>query len=366
MEQAIEQRQSLLYWTGMCRMGSMVMSGMILVGLLSGLVFGQDKENWDQVIAAAKKERKVVIYGSSTFRPAVKEIEPEFMKLYDIKVEYLTGRSREVRERVNTEVRTGKQVADVAHGGGTSMPALWQDGGLANWLPPSLKAVRPEILKSMDIPDIPITPITVQIEGGLLINTNLVPPAQEPKSWKDLADPKWRGKILMDDPRAAGAGNVWFISTLRYPSLGVEFHKRLAQNKPVFLGTGTFTQIEGRVAQGEYPMGLPTHASVIVEHEGAPLKWISPQEGIAWTVMGLGLVKNAPRSNAAKLFINFALSEKFQRVLGKQNAPVRMGVEAGRKEWSLDHVVLLPRSLAPSAKEREKFYRMAESLYGIR
>ena len=141
MEQAIEQRQSPLCWTGMCRVGSVVMSGMILVGLLSGLVFGQDKENWDQVIAAAKKEGKVVIYGSSTFRPAVKEIEPEFMKLYGIKVEYLTGRSREVRERVNTEVRTGKQVADVAHGGGTSIPALWQDGGLANWLPPSLKAV---------------------------------------------------------------------------------------------------------------------------------------------------------------------------------------------------------------------------------
>ena len=70
----------------------------------------------------------------------------------------------------------------------------------------------------------------------ILINRNRVSAKDKPKSWKDLANPKWKGAILMDDPRSAGAGHALFVGTLLQPELGEDFHRKLAQNKPVFLG----------------------------------------------------------------------------------------------------------------------------------
>lgn len=337
---------------------------LLLAGTMPTSADGQASENWDSVVAAAKKEGRVVIYGVSSFRPMVEAIRSELAKRYNIKVEYLVGRSREVRERVMAEFRAKRHVSDIAVAGATSLPALWVDGGVENWRPPSLKTVRPEILKALS--DIPITPLYAQIQGGVLINTNLVAIDTELRSWKDLTDPRWNRKILMDDPRSAGAGYTWFVSTLRHPSLGKEFHITLAQNKPTFLGTGTYQQIPNMVAQGQYPMGFPVDSNAIIELKGAPVKWIALKEGVSYTVMGIALVKNAPRPNAAKVFIDFALSEDFQRVVAETSAPVRIGTKAKREEWSLDHVNFLPRPIADSRKEREENYRLAESIYGLR
>lgn len=339
--------------------------GILLVGLNWSFANGQDKEAWDKVLAAAKKEGKVIVYGVSTFRPMVKEIEGAFAKRFGIKIEFLTGRSREVRERVKMEVRTGKPIADVAMAGATSLPALWRDGGLERWFPPSLKFVRPVVLKTLDIEKFPMTPVYAGLKG-ILINTNLISAKEEPKSWRDLANPKWRGKIVMDDPRSAGAGHGAFVSTWRHPSLGREFHEKLAQNKPVFLGAGTYQQIAAKIAQGEYAIGFPIDADAVVDFSSAPVKWIAPIEGVHHTVMAVALVKNSGRSNAAKVFIDFVLSEDFQRVVGDSNAPVTEGIPSKRKEWSLDYATLLPRPLVETGEELQQFYRLAESIYGIR
>ena len=216
-----------------------VIAGLAIVAATSGLAVGQSVEDWNKVIAAAKKERKVVIYGTTTVRDFSLKIASKFKKRYGVTVEYLSGRSREVRERVNTEVRTGRQNADIAQAGATTLPAIIVDGGIEHWLPPSIKFVRPDILKSMAIPQRPIVPIAVNLRG-IIVNTRLVPPGEEPRSFRDLADPKWRGKILMDDPRSAGAGNSLFVGILTHPKLGEEFHRKLAKNKPVFLGSGFF------------------------------------------------------------------------------------------------------------------------------
>ena len=57
-------------------------------------------------------------------------------------------------------------------------------------------------------------------------------PADEPKSWKDILDPKWAGKILSDDYRALGGGAVFFV--VMHDTFGKEFHEKLAAQKPVF------------------------------------------------------------------------------------------------------------------------------------
>ena len=111
---------------------------------------------------------------------------------------------------------------------------------------------------------------------------------------------------------------------------------------------------------------MPIDADAVVDFANAPVKWIAPAEGVHHTVMAVALVKNAARSNAAKVFIDFVLSEEFQRVVGDSNAPVREGIASKRKEWSLDYTTLLPRPLVETAEELQEFYRLAESIYGIR
>jgi iron(III) transport system substrate-binding protein len=323
--------------------------------------YGQDPN----LVASAQKEGKVVIYGASSFRPMVKGMEAAFTKKYGIKIEYLIVPSREIRDRVGREVRMQKPIADVAQAGATSLPAVWQDGALDSWLPQSVASIRSEIVHSMDLPKIPITPLYANFRG-ILVNTSLVTGSEQPASWKDLSDSRWRGKILMDDPRSAGAGNSMFVSTIRHPNLGQGFHEKLVLNKPVYVGSGTYQQIATRVAQGEFAIGFPVDADAIEVLKGAPVKWIAPKEGVTYTIMGIGLIKNAARANAAKLFIDYLLSDEFQAFVGNSAAPVKKGIKSRRQEWSLDHASLLPRPLAETREERESYYRLIESIYGIR
>ncbi|MBI4525868.1 MAG: extracellular solute-binding protein [Deltaproteobacteria bacterium] len=319
----------------------------------------------ESIVQAAKKEGKVVHYGTSGSKEAFDKAQSLFRKKYGLKVEILYMRSREVRERVNTERRAKRYIADVAFAGATSLPALWEDGGLENWLPPSIKTVRDEVAEVMELPKVPISPIHVNLRG-ILVNTAAVPAGREPKAWRDLGDPFWQGKILMDDPRSAGAGQSWFQSTLRVPELGEAFHEALAKNKPLFVGTGTYQQIEAAITAGQFPLGFPVDVDAIKTLKGAKVKWVAPREGVTYTVMGIGLVKNATRTNAAKLWIDFLLSEEMQRIFGEDHAPVRKGAPSTQPEWSLDHVRMLPRPTVESAAERNKSFRLAEKIYGVR
>jgi iron(III) transport system substrate-binding protein len=343
----------------------------LAVLLLSNIVptnaEAQEKADWNSVIVAAKKEGKVVVYGTSSFREILDKAKPIFEERYGIKVEALTGRAREVGERVQTEVRTKRQNADLLQAGADiTLPNVFRAEALDRWVPPALKYVHPDILKMIGAPQLPFTPHYVNLRS-ILINRNRVPVKDEPKSWKDLTNPKWKGAILMDDPRSAGAGHALFVGTLLQPELGEDFHRKLAQNKPVFLGAGTYQQIASRVAQGEFAIGFPVDADALVEYAGSPVKWLPLPEGATHSIMATALVKNAPRPNAAKLLLEFTLSEEFQRIAAAHNVtPARKGVKAAREEWSMDKVRLLPFAGTDSREERDKLYRLSEAIYGVR
>ena len=148
-----------------------------------------------------------------------------FEKKYDIKVDLLEARASEVRERVRVEQSAGRFLGDLHHNGSTTT-------ALMNATATSSRAASIPNVKNIEAPyeadDIKI-PAEV-ISYCLLVNKNIVKPADEPKSWKDLLDPKWTGKILSDDYRALGGGAVFFV--VMQNAFGREYHEKLAAQKP--------------------------------------------------------------------------------------------------------------------------------------
>lgn len=286
-------------------------TGLIGAGLLAGATraaSAQSADEWAKVIEAAKKEGKVSLYTSTLGAPFHLKIIEAFKAKYGITIELLDVRASELDERVRTEQASQRYNCDVVQHGGSSLQLYQRDGKLQPRGPfPNLKNLRDALKPASDADRVP----SYILPYGILINTDLVKPEEEPKSWKDLLNPKWKGKIISDDVRALGGGFTWFVATDE--NLGMpDFHEKLAQQNLVF--SRDVGNDERRVARGEYPMRIPQLASNYLRMKGLPVKLIFPQEGISYVRFDLGIVKGAPHLNAAKLMIDFYLSEEAQLI----------------------------------------------------
>ena len=112
---------------------------------------------------------------------------------------------------------------------------------------------------------------------GILINTRLVKEEDVPKSWDDLNDPKWKGKILSDDMRPLGSGNTMFA--ILQKNMDAEFNEKLAEQKPVF--SRDMRNDARRVARGEYPIYIPQIFAFASDLKGLPVKVVDPEGGRA-------------------------------------------------------------------------------------
>ena len=275
-------------------------------------------DDWNKVTDAAKKEGKVVIYTASIGSPFHKKVFDAFEKKYGVKVELLEARASEVRERVRVEQAAGRFLGDLHHNGSTTTWLMTRDG---NFQPhgdiPNIKNV--EAIYQPDDTKIPAEVISY----SLMVNKNIVKPADEPKSWKDLLDPRWQGKILSDDYRALGGGAVFFPVMLK--AFGREFHEKLAAQKPVF--SRDLQNSERRCARGEFPLYLPFNLQDLNNLKGLPVKAVVPAEGRPYVRFDISTLKNGPHPNASRLFMNHYLEPESQLIFANAGyAPVIKGV----------------------------------------
>lgn len=275
---------------------------------LCGVARAQDAA----LIAAAKKEGEVVWYTGLIVNQVVRPLMEAFEKKYGIPVKMTSvGMQAELVLKVTNEMRSGRPAADVIEGGGQMIPPLVASGAIEPYLPASAANFAPEF-KSKD----GYWTVSSVNYVTAAINTDLVKPADAPKTYQDLLDPKWRGKMVWSsDLNNAGApGFVGNILMSMGQGDGASYLKKLVDQKVVPLTVNQRVVLD-QVVAGQYPLALTTfyHHAVISRAQGAPVQWI-PLEPVIAVGNVSALVKNAPHPNAARLFLDFLLSEDGQKV----------------------------------------------------
>jgi iron(III) transport system substrate-binding protein len=288
----------------MIRIGLRLVAAIVALGAMSLGATAQQADDPD-LVAAAKKEGKLAFYTSFLGAPFHIAAIRSFEKKYGISVELLDVRASELRERVRTEQAAGRFIGDVIQNGAATMIRSQRDGELEpHGGIPNAKRLTAE-QKATDA----LVPSYI-LGYGILVNTAKVKGEDEPKSWKDLLDPAWKDKILSDDMRALGGGQVMF--SVLEDAFGRSFHEKLAAQQPVF--SRDVGNDERRVARGEYPLRVPQLFSNTTTLKGLPVKLIIPVEGVPYIRFDMALLKNAPHPNAARLFINHYLSDEVQLI----------------------------------------------------
>lgn len=273
---------------------------------------------WANVLESARKEGTLTIYSYSWVGEAGLGLSRAFADSFGVKLEIITGRGAEFVERMKTEQRIGQVTGDVMEGATTHLGNA-KAAGLLIPVGQELPAVKEKGVWNIEPlfvdPEGYFVPV-IPIVGPPFVNTKLVKPDEEPKSWQELLEPRWRGKVMLQDP-VVSTGAYRLMGYVRHSVFNEDFLRRLGEQEPRY-STGIQQEVQF-LARGERPLsaliGVPDAASSV--EEGAPIKALSMKEGVvAWEIVA-GAVKNSRRQNAAKVFLNWMLSKEGQALNAK-------------------------------------------------
>jgi iron(III) transport system substrate-binding protein len=269
---------------------------------------GADREQ--RLAKAAKSEREVTLYSSLVVEDLT-ALAAAFQKKYGVKVSYWRAGSEKVVQRAVTEARAGRFDFDVVETNGPELESLQREKLLQKADSPVFKDLLPDAIR----------PHKEWIGDRLNMfvhayNTKLVKKDDLPKSYQDLLDPKWKGKLGIE------AEDVdWFatVVTAMGEQKGLQLFRDIVAKNGLSVRKG-HTLLAGLVASGEVPFALTVynHNADKLKKKGAPVDWYAIPPAIA-RVNGVALSRKPPHPNAAVLFYDFILSEAGQAILVKGN-----------------------------------------------
>ena len=305
------------------------------------------KTGWETTVRAAEKEGRLVIYGP-TGRDQQTLYTDVFQQAFPkIRVYYTPGRISEVISRIMAEQRAGVREVDLVLGGTDILLGTLKEKGLLQPIRPVL--VLPEVLDASawfkgklwfaDTEDQYVLMWRAVPYVAACINTNLVKP-NEIKSYRDLLNPKWKGKIASQDLRIGSARNQMYGIYVR-EDLGPKYLKRLFGEMDVTISR-SLPQITDWIASGKFAIALGGVDCLGLVGKGLPVIPIH-LEGLA--VVGAGtdpaaFLASAPHTNAAKVFLNWVLTREAQTSFQKLTKENSLRVDIP-KEGIIDPVFIL-------------------------
>ena len=293
----------------------------------------------DSLMQAAKKEGEVAVY-TSLISEDLTALSEAFEKKYGIKVKGWRAGSEKVLQRALTEARANRHDADVIETNGPELESLYRE-----------KVLQP--LKSQHLKD--LMPQAIRPHGywvGTRINlfvqtynTTLVKKEEVPKSFADLTNPRWKGRLGIE-----AEDEDWFAMVIRELGevKGLKIFREIGRVNGFSVRKG-HTLLSGLVASGEVPFALTTysHGSEKLKQKGAPVEWYAIEPAIG-RANGVAVMAKPAHPNAAALFVDFILSPEGQAILEKGGyvpANLRLGSRAQKLDLKfVDPAVVLDES----------------------
>ncbi len=268
----------------------------------SASVAAADREA--RLAEAARKEGSVVLY-TSLAPSESKPLAEAFEKKYGVKVELWRALSDKVVQRVVTEGQAHRNTVDVIETNGPEMEMIAREKLLAVSDTPYAADLPPQAIPAHRewMPD----RMNYFVVG---YNTAKVKRDEIPKTYEGFLDARWKGRIGLE-----ATDTEWMAALVKAwgEEKGMDFFRRLAAMKPdVRKGHVLLAEL---VAAGEVPVGLTMYNANIqsLKRRGAPIDFV-PVQPVAARPQGIGVAKNAPHPNAARLFADFVLSPEGQRL----------------------------------------------------
>jgi iron(III) transport system substrate-binding protein len=301
------------------RMSGIAGLAALAMTLLASPAIAQQEFGSPELIAAAKKEGKLVFY-TANFAEVEQQVINAFNKRFpEIQVEMVRAPGGQLITRIKTEAAAGKLFADVINHSDRGLMLEINDMFM-DYAPPNAADYRTDVLVS------PKLWPGATIAWSIAYNTELV--KNPPKSWMDLTKPEYKGKQI-GQVIAPSGGTTWTRVMFERQVLGEDYHKKQAANDNVLYPSGA--PLSDALVRGEVSIAPLLYNIIFTKiKEGAPADAIFPPEGVPINAYADGIPKTAPHPNAAKLFMNWRLSaegQKFQieelgNVTSLKNPPV--------------------------------------------
>jgi iron(III) transport system substrate-binding protein len=277
------------------------------------------------LVDGARKEGQVVLYSALIVNQMLRPLAAGFMKKYPfIKMTYYRADSEELLAKLSAETRASNVVADIFEGSGGGEIAVEAGFTQAFYSP-----VLDDYPKMYLDPKGHLAPTRLSY-FSIAYNTKQVAADKVPKTYEDLTDPQWQGKMAWPAQTAIGA--PLFVTNLRIAwgeDKAMAYLQRLAKQNIINFGAGTPRNLVDRVIAGEYPIALQifAHHPLISAGKGAPVtsQLLPPVASAAGSVL---IPKDVRHPNAALLLMDFLLSREGQQILASSEyLPVREDVE---------------------------------------
>jgi iron(III) transport system substrate-binding protein len=284
-------------------------SALLLVLALCLGVSAIEARAQDPRLEAARKEGKVVWYTSLALTSSEK-VAKLFETAYPgVKVEVHRTGSQRILQRMMQELQAGIKNVDVVHTSDAGHYVLLKEKKLLMRYTPAGVDAFGAGFKDKDGYHYGLR-ATVNV---IAYNTKAISPAEAPRTWKDLLDPKWRGRLVTAHPGYSGVIATHVLALVHLH--GWDYFKALAQNKPMLVQSAV--DPSGVVASGERPVAVDggDYTFYQVKKKGNPVEIVYPKEGVPLVVSPSAITSFAPHPNAARLFTDFVFSHEIQQVL---------------------------------------------------
>ena len=315
-----------------------------------------------QLIEAAKKEGKVVWYTSIDLSVSEK-IAASFKEKFggiEVRVER-TGAER-VFQRVGQEYASNIHAVDVVNSSDAAHLLAWKKQGiLLPYVPEDVaKYYKPEHRDA----DGTYAGFRATL-CPIAYNTKLVKAEDAPTSFKDLLDPKWKGKIVKAHPGYSGTILTATFEMVR--DIGWEYYESLAKQN--IMQVQSATDPPKKLALGERSVMADgaEYNILLLKEAGQPVEAVYPTEGTPFVIGPNGIFKAAPNPNAAKLFQNYCFTPEGQSIVieagGLRSLHAQVKEKPGRKP--LADIKLMKEDAESAEKQSEEIKARYQKIFRV-